>query len=119
MRLTKPYFSIFTLACLISASPVLAAEKQAQSSKDYKQWQVRLRAARALGQLGPAHAVPAVPALTRLLTESIANLRKEAVIALGETRHESALPAVRLAAEDPDPEVRKVARLALSQLQSQ
>ncbi|MFZ5525718.1 MAG: HEAT repeat domain-containing protein [Pseudomonadota bacterium] len=81
-------------------------------------WQVRLRAARALGQLGPAHNVPAVPALSRLLTESIANLRKEAVIALGETRHESALPAVRLAAEDPDPEVRKVARLALTQLQA-
>jgi HEAT repeat protein len=44
------------------------------------------------------------------------NLRKEAAVALGEIGAPAAAPALELAAADPDPEVRKTARLALGRL---
>jgi len=44
------------------------------------------------------------------------NLRKEAAVALGEIGALAAVPALEVAAADPDPEVRKTARLALARL---
>jgi HEAT repeat protein len=76
-------------------------------------WQVRLRAARALGRLGDA---AALPALVAALAHPQGNLRKEAALALGEIRAPQAAQALSLAAADPDPEVRKVARAALLRL---
>ena len=78
-------------------------------------WQVRQLAARALGRLKNAQAVDAL--ITHALQHDIANLRKEASVALGEIGHASALPALAIAAQDPDPEVRKTARLAVTLIQ--
>jgi HEAT repeat protein len=50
------------------------------------------------------------------LTHSSANLRKEAAIALGEIGDLRAVPALNAASQDADPDVRKLARLALAQL---
>jgi HEAT repeat protein len=45
------------------------------------------------------------------------NLRKEAVIALGEIGDLRAVPALEAMLTDPDPDVRKVTKLALMQIQ--
>lgn len=79
-------------------------------------WQVRQRVARALGRLRNPAAVPALVASA--LVHSSANLRKEAAIALGEIADPSARPALQQASEDPDPEVRKSARLALASIEA-
>ncbi|MNP39635.1 hypothetical protein D3C76_1332200 [compost metagenome] len=52
-----------------------------------------------------------------LLGHGIANLRKEAALALGDLGDNAALPALRAAEADGDPEVRKAVRIALAQLQ--
>lgn len=77
-------------------------------------WQVRLRAVRSLGRLKYR---PARKAVESLLAHGISNLRKESALALGEFGDAGALPALRLAEHDGDPEVRKAVRIALSQLQ--
>jgi len=77
-------------------------------------WQVRLRAVRSLGRLKSS---PARIAVEHLLTHSISNLRKESALALGEFGDPLALPALREAEHDGDPEVRKAVRIALSQLE--
>ncbi|MBX8574010.1 HEAT repeat domain-containing protein [Pseudomonas cichorii] len=77
-------------------------------------WQVRLRAVRSLGRLKYS---PARGAVESLLSHSISNLRKESALALGEFGDPQALPALRLAEHDGDPEVRKAVRIALSQLE--
>lgn len=84
----------------------------ASLSDDY--WQVRQKAARALGRLKQPRAVS--PLIELALGHSSANLRKEAAIALGEIGDPSARPALEAASEDHDPDVRKLARLALVQL---
>jgi HEAT repeat protein len=76
-------------------------------------WQVRLRAARALGCLRLPRAVPA---LIDALSHSMSNLRKEAALALGEIGVPEALPALERIKDDRDPEVRKSARLAIAQI---
>ena len=76
-------------------------------------WQVRLRAARSLGRLRDA---AALPVLIEALAHRAGNLRKEAAIALGEIGDPRALPALEAADADPDPEVRKAARLARQRL---
>lgn len=78
-------------------------------------WQVRQLAARALGRLRDAQAV--APLVAHALSHEVANLRKEAAVALGEIGHPSALTALQAAAQDPDPEVRKTARLAITLIQ--
>ncbi|MEY4563949.1 MAG: hypothetical protein RLZZ618_3226, partial [Pseudomonadota bacterium] len=50
------------------------------------------------------------------LCHEVSNLRKEAAIALGETAHADALPLLLAAQADPDPEVRKLARLSIARL---
>lgn len=75
-------------------------------------WQVRQLAARALGRLKAVAAVE--PLVTHALQHEIANLRREASVALGEIGHPSALPALAISAQDADPEVRKTARLAIT-----
>lgn len=75
-------------------------------------WQVRLAAVRALGRLGTA-AGPAVDVILLQLEQPAPNLRKETVIALGQIGDPRARPALEQAANDPDPDVRKLARLAL------
>ena len=51
-----------------------------------------------------------------MLEHQISNLRKEAALALGEIASPAALPALEKIQDDPDPEVRKSARLAISQI---
>jgi HEAT repeat protein len=46
----------------------------------------------------------------------MSNLRKEAAVALGEVGDVTAIPALEAALDDSDPDVRKLARLALNQL---
>ncbi|MFN7694447.1 MAG: HEAT repeat domain-containing protein, partial [Burkholderiales bacterium] len=48
------------------------------------------------------------------LTHTISNLRKEAVIALGEIGDTRAIAPLEAALGDGDPDVRKLARLALT-----
>jgi HEAT repeat protein len=74
-------------------------------------WQVRVKAARSLGLL---KAEAGLPSLVASLTHSISNLRKEAVIALGEIGDTRAIAPLETALADPDPDVRKLARLALT-----
>jgi HEAT repeat protein len=50
------------------------------------------------------------------LGHSTSNLRKEAALALGDIGDATALPALERAADDPDPEVRKSARLVIAQI---
>ncbi|MGK7560501.1 HEAT repeat domain-containing protein, partial [Salmonella enterica] len=57
-------------------------------------WQVRLRAARALGRLRHR---PAREALEALLGHPIGNLRKEAALALGELADPASAQALRVA----------------------
>jgi HEAT repeat protein len=78
-------------------------------------WQVRLRAARSLGRLRDKLALPL---LIEALVHPAGNLRKEAAIALGEIGDPDAGRALTAAGSDPDPEVRKAARLALQRLAS-
>ncbi|MCM3061047.1 HEAT repeat domain-containing protein, partial [Bacillus subtilis] len=80
---------------------------------DDDDWLVRLRAARALGQLRDAAAAPAVVALLSL---AISNLRMEAALALGDLRDRATLPALSAALDDRDPAVRKAVRIAIGQV---
>ena len=77
-------------------------------------WQVREKAANALGSLG---AVAAVDAIGACAVDAMSNVRKTAVGALGALGHSSCRRYVEQALEDPDPDVRKVARWAQSRLQ--
>ena len=54
--------------------------------------------------------------LVAALSHTISNLREEAALALGEIGHPEAKPALAIASSDPDPEVRKSARLAFTQV---
>jgi HEAT repeat protein len=74
-------------------------------------WQVRVKAARSLGLL---KAEAGLPSLVESLTHSISNLRKESAIALGEIGDTRAIAPLEAALADPDPDVRKLARLALT-----
>jgi HEAT repeat protein len=76
-------------------------------------WQVRERAAQALGALG---AREAVTALGQCAAHPVSNLRKAAIAALGEIGDLGAVAYLQPALEDSDPDVRKIARWALSQL---
>lgn len=78
-------------------------------------WQVRLASVRSLGRLGRASGA-AVPEVIAQLEQPSPNLRKEAVIALGQIGDARVAPVLERAAGDPDPDVRKLARLALSTL---
>ena len=78
-------------------------------------WQVRVKAARSLGQL---KAVSAVHALAPSLLHDISNLRKEAAAALGEIAHSSALSYLEKAEGDPDPDVNKNIRWAIDQIKA-
>jgi HEAT repeat protein len=55
-----------------------------------------------------------LPLLVASLNHSISNLRKEAVIALGEIGDTRAIAPLEGALGDADPDVRKLARLALT-----
>ena len=78
-------------------------------------WQVRVKSATALGRLG---SVKAIPALGANLIGDVSNLRKEAVSALGEIGDPAALALLEPAAEDPDPDVRKLVRWAIGRCRS-
>jgi len=84
-----------------------------RGSLEDDRWQVRLRAARSLGRLRD---ITAVSLLIEGLVHTAGNLRKECAIALSEVGDARAVPALRAAAADPDPEVRKAIRLALQRL---
>ncbi len=77
-------------------------------------WQVRTKAANALGRI---KAAAAVDVLGRALGSDISNLRKEAAAALGEIADPAGLPALELSANDPDPDVRKLIHWAIGRCQ--
>lgn len=79
--------------------------------------EVRLRAAKLLGKVGPA-AAPAVPALVRALRDEEAPVRAAAAETLGRTGRQglTAMGALKAAHSDPDPSVRVAAKRAWSQL---
>lgn len=74
---------------------------------------IRRRAIVALGDLGTG-AGPAVPALTRVLTDGAPLVRQAAAEALGKIGSGAAVPALTEALNDPDPAVRKAAAGALA-----
>jgi HEAT repeat protein len=80
----------------------------------------RWKAARALGQLGPA-AVAAAPALAQALSDDNGHVRREAAIALGRigpaAEAVAAVPLAR-ALEDADPTIRTVAARALGRIRA-
>ena len=78
-------------------------------------WQVRAKAANALGRI---YAVPAIPVLGEALSHEVSNLRKEAAAALGEIADPAALVFLEPAAGDPDPDVRKLVRWAIGRCQA-
>ena len=82
---------------------------------------VRALAAEALGQMGP-EAKTAVPALTEMLDDRVADVRRSAAAALGKMGPEArpAVPALKKAAEDIDEDdsVRKTAAEALTRIGS-
>jgi HEAT repeat protein len=55
-----------------------------------------------------------VPALCEALRHPMSNLRKEAVIALGEVADTRAISHLEQALGDSDPDVRKLSKLALA-----
>ena len=71
---------------------------------------MRGKAALALGKLASREAVAPLGAL---LSHPVSNLRKEVATALGEIGHRDALPFLIPAAEDADPDVRKIARWSI------
>jgi HEAT repeat protein len=101
-----------TLGKFRAADSRIGPALRAAMQDDY--WQVRLRAARSLGRLRD---VSALPMLIEALLHSSGNLRKEAAIALGEVGEAAAIAALNAVTADPDPEVRKAARLALQRLE--
>lgn len=60
----------------------------------------------------------ASPAKPGELSCLFSNLRKEAALALGEIGAPEALPALEQIQGDPDPEVRKSARLSIAQIRA-
>jgi HEAT repeat protein len=60
-----------------------------------------------------------LPALVEALQNPVSNLRKEAAIALGEIGDTRAIAPLEAALADPDPDVRKLARLALTAISMQ
>ena len=70
-----------------------------------------MKAARSLGKL---RAKTAVPALCGALQHPISNLRKEAVIALGEIGDPRAITFLEMALKDADSDVRKLSKLAMT-----
>jgi HEAT repeat protein len=100
-----------TLAKFHDAEGVIATALRAAMADEY--WQVRLRAARSLGRLRDERAVSL---LIDALFHPAGNLRREAAIALGDIGDPVAGVALEAAGADPDPEVRKAARLALQRL---
>jgi len=80
----------------------------------------RWKAARALGQIGPA-AVAAAPALVQALSDDNGHVRREAAIALGKIGPAAAAVAagpLARALEDSDPTIRTVAARALGRIRA-
>ena len=93
-------------------SALIAALEDSDSS-------VRARAAHAIGDIG-ADAVPAIPALLTLLKNADEGSRIGACIALRGVgpAAKQALPALRQALNDPRPDVRRFATLAIDSIRS-
>lgn len=78
---------------------------------------VRIKAVRALGNVGPHHP-QAIPALTEALSDPDASVRAQASLALLKSgpKARSAVPALQTAAGDADPTVRQYATEALKKI---
>jgi HEAT repeat protein len=74
---------------------------------------VRIRAIRSLGRMKAREAVAPV---IEALSHEVSNVRKESAIALGEIGDPKAIPALEKARLDADPDVRKLAQLALASI---
>ena len=77
-------------------------------------WQVIAKILVALGRIRHAHAVHAV---AEMLSYSVSNVRKEAAISLGEIGDKRALPRLREALLDRDPDVKKLAAWAIAKIE--
>ena len=79
-------------------------------------WQVTLKAVRSLGKL---RVTESVAPIGPLLDHEMSNLRKEVAGALGEIGHPSALAFLQKHIDDPDPDVRKNVRWAMTRLREE
>jgi len=79
-------------------------------------WQVTLKAVRSLGKL---RVTESVEPIGPLLDHEMSNLRKEVAAALGEIGHSSALAFLHKHIDDPDPDVRKNVRWAMTRLRTE
>jgi HEAT repeat protein len=79
-------------------------------------WQVTLKAVRSLGKL---RVTESVAPIGPLLDHDMSNLRKEVAGALGEIGHPSALAFLQRHVDDPDPDVRKNVRWAMTRLRKE
>jgi HEAT repeat protein len=98
-------------ASFLSEQPAVGAALIAVLDDEY--WQVRLKATRGLGRLKVRASLRKIASQ---LDHAEANLRKESATALGEIGDASVVPFLEPALNDPDPDVRKTARWALSRL---
>ena len=67
--------------------------------------------------MGRIKATAAVDVLGQALGSDVSNLRKEAAAALGEIADPRSLAALEAAANDPDPDVRKLIQWAIGRCQ--
>ncbi|MGO9133379.1 MAG: HEAT repeat domain-containing protein [Methylovirgula sp.] len=99
--------SLGKLHCASGVEPLVSATADSL-------WQVQEKAVEALGKIG---ATSAIPAIGKCASHEVSNLRKAAIGALGEIGHADALPFIDAAYQDPDPDVRKLARWARDRLE--
>jgi HEAT repeat protein len=84
-------------------------------SLDDEEWIIREHSAEAIGDLGEGAAAKAVPALTAMLSDPVARVRRDAVRSLGYfgTLSRGAVPEIKKLLDDEDEKVRKAAATAL------
>jgi len=78
-------------------------------------WQVRLKAVRSLAKLS---VIEAADHIGPMMSLDIPNLRKECAAALGELAQPQSAPFLAPFVDDPDPDVRKNVRWAMSKIES-
>jgi HEAT repeat protein len=92
-----------------SAVPVLIA------ALDDPEWTIREHCSEAIGDFGPGAAPEAIPGLIRMLADSVARVRRDAVRSLGQIGRPAleSVPEIKKLLSDPEENVRKAARTAL------
>jgi len=95
-----------------SAVPVLIA------ALDDPEWTIREHSAEAFGDIGSGAAPEAIPGLNRMLADSVARVRRDAVRSLGQIGRPAleSVPEIKKLLSDPEENVRKAAVTALEKI---